>query len=132
MNEIGHAYMEFVRKVLARIKYRDWKIVATRHRRKAFIHVEFFAVDATTEQQPPLLQQGRPMYLGEVGEKITADQIIGTVYLAIKIVEDHEREEFFKVDGIPLNNPHISTAARQEAYFRTFPQGMGASKTSTE
>lgn len=122
MNTQIHEYMKYVRKVLSRINYRDWNLVATRRHGHAFLHVEFMAEDPTqTERCEPALQRGRKFLLGAFEDPISADAIIGTAYLAIKVAEDHERDEFFKVDGIALNNPHIKTRARQEAFFHTFP-----------
>jgi hypothetical protein len=121
-----HNYMNFVRKALARIQYRDWKLKTWRHFGKVFIYVEFMAKDASNPADETLyLQRGRDFYIGDIEEAIHADKIIGTAYLAIKTAEEHERDEFFKVDGISLNTPHMSTAARQEAYYHTFPDVVG-------
>jgi hypothetical protein len=49
--------------------------------------------------------RGRKWYLST---HMTDDEIIKTVYCAVKAAVEHEMMEGFKVDGIILFNPHIN------------------------
>ncbi len=104
-----------VRAIIERITYKDgWSIEVTDD---WTLRVNFTAPDMITGE--PFNFRGRRW---PVRPDNTEDEIVGTAFLSIKIAEEHEVMEFFKLDGVSIFNPHITPAARKIAFSLTFPE----------
>ena len=90
---------EPLRQLLARFKYRpDWsfKII------EAELHINLIAIDANAQSKnaPIHYRQALPRYVRDDYDWVR------WLFEVIRVVETHEMKEFFRIDGVPVFDPH--------------------------
>ena len=93
-----------VRRLLDRVHYKGWAFHLQTVGNRVFFYVAFTALDTRTGE--PSVQVGREWLLPE---DPSAEDVIRTVFLAIKTAEEHEMRELFLFDGKALFDPHSDT-----------------------
>lgn len=79
--------------VVSRISYRDWEVGVVDDGPNLYIQ--------TKDPKSPVF--GR-MWLIE--PRHDQSDVVRTIFAAISLIEEHERREFFLLDGVPVWNPH--------------------------
>lgn len=98
--------MERFQNLLSQIEYKDWRFVLGNTGSHQFLQIRFLAADAHTGE---LAEQSSRKYL--LSEHMTDSEFVQTVFLAVKIAEEHEIRETFKFrDGTPFA-PHFDVYA---------------------
>lgn len=105
---IDHRELARIRDALDRVVYKAWVPLITKD---GTIYWQWLA-PCNVNGGPAVWQRGRDWYVAGMSE----DAIIKTAYAAIKMAEEHELMENFRVDGVMVFNPHtpIDTLKRAQ------------------
>src|SRR5688572_7455115 len=89
--------------VISRITYKDWQITWAWSCDDGYnISVRFERTDSVTGERG----WSKQMRKWQVESWRDREYLVHTIYKAICSAEQHETQEFFKLDGVPVFDPH--------------------------
>jgi hypothetical protein len=100
---------EEIEQILDNISYKDWTFAVIEKGEHLFLQAVWLEQDSYTKVY--LSQASRKWYLSPF---MTVSEIVQTVFLLVKTVEEHEMREGFKYKDQRIFNPHFSADALAE------------------
>lgn len=104
MNQPARSTDELGLYITTHIKFLDWAfVIRDDDGGRPYLQIQFMAPDADDPDSRPIVQKCRKWFLSPY---MTDTELVRTAHKAVRAAIEHECDENFKFDGLPIFSPH--------------------------